>query len=265
MKLADAHCHLDFPVLREQLPALLTQAGALGIERMVIPGVQRQQWLKAEETAALSEALDYCLGLHPWFVPDHRDEDLDALQRTLAAKPAHCVGLGECGLDRLRGSLREQMPWFEAQVQIARDEGCPLVIHSVRSHDEVCSVLRRFRFHGRALLHGFAGSYQQASTLFSLGCRLGVGGVITHDRARKTRDTLSRMPAEALVLETDAPDMPPAGVAAGENSPLQLPRILQTLLGLRSESGQVLVPVLWQNVCDLYGWPAGDEAGANWP
>lgn len=258
MKLADAHCHLDFPVLREQLPGLLERAAAAGIRRMVIPGVRRNQWLQVEQTAVRSESLYYCLGLHPWFIEDHRREDLDALQQKLADRPAGCVGLGECGLDRLRGSLADQMPWFEAQVQIARDGGFPLVIHSVRTHDEVYSVLRRFRFAGRALVHGFAGSYQQACKLVDLGCRLGVGGVITHERARKTRETLKRLPLEALVLETDAPDMPPAGVAVGENSPLQLPFIVRTLLDLRAEPGRIQVQQLWQNVSDLYGWPAGE-------
>jgi len=258
MKLGDAHCHLDFPVLRDQLAALLTQAAAAGIRRMVIPGVQRSQWQQVELTVARSESLYYCLGLHPWFIAEHGREDPDVLRQKLAGRPARCVGLGECGLDRLRGSLREQMPWFEAQVQIARDENCPLVIHSVRSHDEVCSVLRRFRFSGRALVHGFSGSYQQACKLLSLGCRVGVGGVITHERARKTRDTIGRLPVDALVLETDAPDMPPAGVAPGQNSPLQLPFILQSLLDLRPEPEHILVPQLWENVCDLYGWPTGE-------
>jgi TatD DNase family protein len=193
------------------------------------------------------------LGIHPWYIDEHTTDDLQQLRDHFAVTNEPCVGVGECGLDRLRGSLREQMPWFEAQVEIAADYNRTLVIHSVKTHDEVVEVLKASNWTGRALIHGFSGSYQQATKLIDLGCMLGVGGVITHASGGKTRDTLMRVPASALVLETDAPDMAPAGVKKGENSPQHLPAILRELALLRGVAESELAAVLFENSCRLYG------------
>ena len=164
------------------------------------------------------------------------------------------MALGECGLDRLRGELETQQPWFEAQIDIAAKARVPLVIHSVRTHDEVAATLKRKQFSGRVLVHGFSGSYQQAAKLVDLGCFLGVGGVVTQDRARKTREALSKVPVDSLVLETDAPDMAPAGVEQGHNSPVYLPRILTALAKVRGADEEALGRSLLCNVQRFYGW-----------
>ena len=185
---------------------------------------------------------------------EHSEEDLTQLRRLLEGRPDRCVAIGECGLDRIRGSLEAQLPWFEAQVALADELNLPLVIHSVKTHDEVHGVLNRRQWQGRALIHGFSGSFQQAAKLVDLGCFIGVGGVITHPRARKTRDAVAKLPLEALVLETDAPDMAPEGVPQGENSPRYLPDILDALAELRGTSPEHLAPALLDNVSGLYGW-----------
>ena len=133
--------------------------------------------------ADAEKGLWYCLGIHPWFIQEHGADDLAELERLLSSAPQACVGLGECGLDALKGDLSEQEPWFEAQIDIAQRLGLALVIHSVKSHDLVHSSLKRAGWNGRALVHGFSGSYQQAQKLVDLGCYIGVGGVITHDRS----------------------------------------------------------------------------------
>jgi TatD DNase family protein len=148
------------------------------------------------------------------------------------------------------------MPWFEAQVALAGSLRLPLVVHSVRTHDEVAAVLRRSRPDVPVLVHGFSGSYQQGKALVDLGCFLGIGGVITHDRARKTRGAVSRLPAEAMVLETNAPDMPPAGVARGDNEPANLRQVLTALAELKGQGEERLAEQLAQNVGRLYGWPS---------
>lgn len=251
--LVDAHCHFDFPVFERRRTSLLAQARAAGITDIVIPGVRRCDWPRVQ-AAAEHPGVHYCLGIHPWFVAEHKSADLDALKDALSSRPPGCVALGECGLDRLHGTLAEQQRWFDSQVEIARDVDVPLVIHSVRTHDEVAAVLRRKQFSGRVLVHGFSGSEQQARKLIELGCFIGVGGVITHDRATKTRGAIARLPLSALVIETDAPDMAPAGVAQGANSPLNLPLVLQALAALRTESIEVLAQALRANVKTLYRW-----------
>ncbi|AMQ89985.1 MULTISPECIES: TatD family hydrolase [Marinobacter] len=254
MQLVDAHCHFDFPEFDGIRDQVLAEARGRGVEALVIPGVRRADWARVQALASPDRGLWICLGIHPWFVGEHSEQDLIVLEAQLADLPEGCVALGECGLDALHGELAAQLPWFQAQVDIAARVKLPLVIHSVRSHDEVHGLLRSSGWSGRALVHGFSGSYQQARKLVDLGCYIGVGGVITHDRARKTRDAIARLPVEALVIETDAPDMAPAGVAKGQNSPIYLPRVLQALAELRAESAETLSEALYDNVRQLYGW-----------
>lgn len=252
--LIDAHCHFDFPQFDDRREAELERARSHGIGRLVIPGVRRPDWERVRQTAMAYPGLFYCLGIHPWFVEEHSRDDLAVLEQLLANKPERCIGVGECGLDRLRGSLDAQWPWFDAQIGLAARLQMPLVIHSVKTHDEVHGLLNRHQWSGRALVHGFSGSFQQASKLVDLGCFIGVGGVITHPRARKTRDAMARLPVEALVLETDAPDMAPEGVQQGRNSPVYLPDILKVLSDIRGERPEELAPMLLANVARLYGW-----------
>lgn len=256
MRLVDAHCHFDFPRFDGVREQVLAEAAAGGVRALVIPGVRRADWERVQALAAPQRGIWFCLGIHPWFLAEHGKADLDQLERLLASRPEGCLAVGECGLDALKGDLSEQLPWFRAQIQLAARFGYPLVIHSVKAHDQVHAALRAERWQGRALVHGFSGSYQQASKLVDLGCYVGVGGVITHDRARKTRDAISRLPVEALVVETDAPDMAPAGVAKGMNSPAELPGILESVARLRGDNAERLAGHLLDNVCRLYGRPA---------
>ncbi|MFC4259345.1 TatD family hydrolase [Marinobacter lacisalsi] len=255
MRLVDAHCHFDFAGFEGSRGEIWSRARQVGVERLVIPGVRQQDWDRVIRVASECEHWWYCLGIHPWYVDEHDEGALTELKRRLRQSGPKCVAVGECGLDRLHGSLERQMPWFEAQVDMAVELDLPLIIHSVRTHDEVIGVLRRKRPGMPVLVHGFSGSYEQGRALVELGCFLGIGGVITHDRARKTRSAVARLPVDHLVLETDAPDMAPAGVAKGENEPANLRQILTSLAELL-ESGQAeLAAALKRNVHRLYRWP----------
>ena len=258
VRLIDAHCHFDFPRFdgcREQEWEAARKAGLSGL---VIPGVRQADWRRVRGAALAHEGIFYCLGIHPWFVGEHTQEDLSLLERLLRNRPDKCIALGECGLDRLAGDLANQWPWFEAQVTLARELDYPLVIHSVKTHDDIHGALRRLDWHGRAVVHGFSGSYEQAAKLVDLGCSIGVGGVITRPGAHKTRDAVARLPLDALVLETDAPDMAPVGVEPGQNSPVYLGQILEALAALRSLPAEALACSLWRNTMALYRMDPGE-------
>lgn len=257
MKLVDAHCHFDFPQFDGRRFSELEAAYSNHVVGLVIPGVRRADWDRVWDIALAHSGLYYCLGIHPWFVGEHSREDLESLERILTAKPERCVAVGECGLDRLHGDMSVQAPWFEAQIELASRFALPLIIHSVKTHDEVYAILRRKGWRGQALVHGFSGSYQQATKLVDQGCFIGVGGVITHSRARKTRDAVARLPLESLVLETDAPDMAPQGVEAGTNSPVYLRQIFECLADIRGEHPEDLASALFANTCMLYGQSLG--------
>lgn len=251
--LFDSHCHFDFPRFDRVREQEWREANRLGVRGLVIPGVRRPDWPRVQSMAKPDKGIWYCLGIHPWYVHEHGQPDLDALEQALAARSSGCVGVGECGLDALHGELAIQEPWFRAQLDIAARHGQPLVIHSVKTHDRLHGILRETHWQGRALVHGFSGSYQQARKLVDLGCYIGVGGVITHARARKTRDAVARLPIDALVLETDAPDMAPAGVARGQNSPVYLPDIFHALVELTGHDREALAGRLLDNARGLWG------------
>ncbi|ROT93549.1 TatD family deoxyribonuclease [Marinobacter sp. R17] len=250
--LVDAHCHFDFPCFDGEREQILQDFHAHQGGGLVIPGVEAATWSRVQAVAASDASMRYCLGIHPWFVDGHTDADLERLKSILSSRPADCVALGECGLDRLHGDLATQRPWFEAQVDLAVELALPLVIHSVRTHDEVAAVLRRRRLVAPVLVHGFSGSPEQARALTDMGCYLGVGGVITYSRARKTRRAVAEVPLERLVLETDAPDMPPDGVRKGDNRPTYLPFVFKALCELRSEPEAQIREQLLANVETLY-------------
>lgn len=260
MQLVDAHCHFDFPEFADQRGQVWQRARKAGVSRLVIPGVRQQDWGRVRQVAGECSDWWYGLGIHPWYIDEHDDKALGELEAALRQAGDRCVALGECGLDRLHGDLNAQMPWFEAQVELANTLDLTLMVHSVRTHDEVAAVLRRIRPDIPVLVHGFSGSYEQGRALVDLGCYLGVGGVITHDRARKTRSAVSKLPVDALVLETDAPDMPPAGVSKGRNEPATLRQILTTLAELTAHDEQALAAQLVANTGRLYRWPDAGNA-----
>ncbi|MFE8072790.1 TatD family hydrolase [Marinobacteraceae bacterium S3BR75-40.1] len=254
----DAHCHFDFQAFDGRREVILERCRARGVERIVIPGVRRPDWERVRAQASSSRRLFGCLGIHPWFVGEHAQSDLQALDDEIARWGEAYVAVGETGLDRIHGDLNVQWPFFEGQVDIASRHGLPLVIHSVKTHDDIHGYLRRKQYSGKLYIHGFSGSPEQGEKLVGIGAFIGAGGVITQPRAHKTRSAFARLPLESLLLETDAPDMAPAGVEAGGNSPEYLPAIFEALCELRPESAETIREQLWRNVCTLYGWDSAD-------
>lgn len=251
--LIDAHCHFDFPVFDGERQGLLRGMQAAGVGKIVIPGVRRPDWQRVLDIAAMDSRLYPCLGIHPWYVAEHDENDVAALDEWLRDNP-QCAALGECGLDRIYGDPDEQLPLFEAQVELACQRDWPLVVHSVRTHEPVMEVLNRQSAQVGVLIHAFAGSPEQAVQLTKKGIFLGVGGVITYERAKKSRQAVAEAPLENLILETDAPDMPPEGVEKGTNSPLNLGRVFDALCALRPEDPEVIAEALNYNVEQFYRW-----------
>lgn len=252
MALVDAHCHFERPEFDGHRERLLEQMSAAGIRGLVMPGTTRESWSVQQSLCRHYPTLGFAPGLHPWWASDHTPQDLEALEDVLQASDPALAGIGECGLDRLKGHLDDQYSWFEAQVALARDYDLPLLIHSVRTHETVIRVLGQCRYARPALLHGFSGSYEQGCQLMGAGLFIGVTGLILWERARKTRDAVARLPLDALIVETDAPDMPLPGMSRGDNTPLALTRILDALAAVRPESRPEIEAQLARNVAKIY-------------
>ncbi|UXB13504.1 TatD family hydrolase [Aeromonas dhakensis] len=236
MQLIDTHCHLDFPVFDSDRAALLAECRQLGVGEYIIPAVGEENWGRVMALAAEHDGISYALGVHPWYVGGQMPAVLTRLQQRLAERPRGLVAVGECGLD-LRSHVPQegQLEMFEAQIELAKEHELPLIVHSVRANDTVAKILRRLRPACGGVIHAFSGSLQQAEAFWQLGFRLGIGGVISFERANKTREAVRDMPLEALLLETDAPDMPLQGQQGAPNTPANLPIIAQLLADLRQQ------------------------------
>jgi len=240
----DTHCHLDAPAFDADRDQVVQRARDAALAQIVLPAVAVHNF-DAVRTLAHHHGFAYALGIHPLCVDDAKDEDLQALRAALHMHrgDARLVGIGEIGLDHFIPGLDrdKQERFYEVQLELAQEFQLPVIVHVRRSADTLLKHLRRIPVRGIA--HAFNGSEQQADVFIGLGFKLGFGGAMTFDRALQIRRLAQTVPADAIVLETDSPDIPPhwlyrtaAQRAAGEtsrNEPSELPRIAQTLAELR--------------------------------
>lgn len=258
MQLIDTHTHLDFPDFDADRSELLARSRAAGVERLVVLGVYRDNWQRLWNLALAEDGIHAAFGLHPVYLEQHRSEDLDALRdwlQRLAGHPKLCA-VGEFGLDYFIDSLdrERQQALFEAQLALAVECGLPALLHVRRAHAATIATLKRFRLPRGGVIHAFAGSYEEAREYLRLGFRLGLGGAPTWPQAQRLRKVVAQLPLEAIVLETDAPDMAPAMYAGLRNSPEHLPAICTALAELRGETPEALAAASSRNAAELFGW-----------
>ncbi|UCV07610.1 TatD family hydrolase [Dechloromonas denitrificans] len=230
--LIDSHCHLDAAEFDADRDAVYAAALAAGVERMVIPAVAANGFAQVKAAAARYPGCVAAYGIHPLFVTQASESDLAVLRDwVIEEKP---LALGEIGLDFYVADSdpRRQEFFLVEQLKLAREFNLPVLLHVRRSVDAVLKQLRRIAVPG-GIAHAFNGSRQQAETFISLGFKLGFGGAMTYSGSTRIRQLAASLPLESIVLETDAPDMPPAWLNRGRNAPAELPRIAQTLADLR--------------------------------
>lgn len=249
----DTHCHLDAAEFDADRDAVREAARQAGVTRCVIPAVHAAHWPQVAQWAE-RHGDAYALGIHPLYVPQAQEADVLALDRALTERrdDPRLVAVGEIGLDFFVPELctpdMRERQWFfyTAQLKLARKHGLPVILHVRRSADLLLKGLRQCPVVS-GIAHAFNGSTQQAQAFVDLGFVLGFGGTLTYERSLQLRRLACELPLSALVLETDAPDIPPQwlyqtaeqralGVPQGRNSPAELPRIAQVLANLRGLS-----------------------------
>jgi len=241
----DTHCHLDASEFALDSAAVRARARDAGVACCVIPAVQAAGFDTCRLLAhQYGDA--YALGIHPLFAAqahDHAIEQLDGALMRHAGDP-RLVAVGEIGLDYFvpelaaSGPLRErQQHFYRAQLRLARKHGLPVILHTRRAADQVLKGLREIGVPG-GIAHAFSGSLQQAQNFIALGFKLGFGGAATYQRATRLRALAVALPASAMVMETDAPDIPPhwlhAPPNAPRNEPAELPRIGAHIAAMRN-------------------------------
>ena len=235
--LIDTHCHLDAAEFAADRAAVVGAARAAGVSAMVVPAVATGNFSAVRDCCQRYAQCFPAYGLHPLYLAGAGDADLATLRRWLRDELSGSlppVAVGEIGLDFYAPGFdaANQQSFFVEQLKIARDFDLPVLVHVRRAVDQVLQGLRRIGVR-RGIAHAFNGSRQQADEFIRLGFMLGFGGAMTYPGSTRIRQLASALPIEAIVLETDAPDIPPCWLAGGRNTPAELPRIADTLAELR--------------------------------
>lgn len=266
MKFTDSHCHLDFKELTSTLSsktALLKQCAKNNIHQIIIPAISPSNWdsvlalaSQNQKSAAVDCKVFACLGIHPWFLLDLQQNHLDKLAIKVAENRTQIIGIGEAGLDgviaKQQNNIKQQILFFEFQLNLAQQNQLPIIIHHRRTHNEIITLLKQAKLSQGGIIHAFSGSYQQACQYIDLGFKLGIGGTITYPRAEKTIKAIKRLPLSSLVLETDAPSMPLFGYQGESNSPLRIVDVFNKLVELRLEDSEDIADKIEQNIATVF-------------
>jgi TatD DNase family protein len=249
--LIDSHCHLDAAEFGDTQADVVHNAKNAGVDRIVAPSVARFNF---DVVRSLCERYPGCFpayGIHPMYTGDAHPDDLAALRHYLRL-PA-TVAVGEIGLDFFidQYDRERQEHFFAEQLKLAREFDLPVLLHIRRAQDTILKHLRQIKVKG-GIAHAFNGSRQQADEFIKLGFKLGFGGAMTYTRATRLRELAATLPLESIVLETDAPDIPPDFLARGTpNEPKYLPRIAQTLAELRKIPAEEIARATTENVLSV--------------
>ena len=268
----DTHCHLDAHEFARDVAAVRARAAAAGVGHCVLPAVAVGNF-GAVRRLAHEFSDSYALGIHPLCVPEAQEADLQALDAELALRrlDPRLIAVGEIGLDYFvpalqQSPLRERQEYFyRAQLKLARKHQLPVMLHVRRSADKLLKHLRELQPEGgwQGTGHAFNGSEQQAGEFIKLGFKLGFGGNLTFDSALQIRRLARSLPLDALVMETDAPDIAPHwlyrtaaqradGQGQGRNEPGELPRIAGVLAQLRGMTVDALQAATTANALQAF-------------
>jgi TatD DNase family protein len=248
----DTHIHLN----QLEAPALLLQeAEQAGVGAWVVPGVAPEQWSEVMATISLHEKVYLAPGIHPQAAGRFQKAHLNELRQLLTDE--RVVAIGEVGLDRqIEVPWQQQEELFIAMIHLARESQKPLLIHARRSTERILELLQR---EGGdqvgGIFHAFSGSLEIARKIIDRGFLLGVGGVATLQTARRLPEVIREVPAEALVLETDAPYMTPEPHKGQPNRPAYLELIARQVASLRDWTLAETARRTTLNACRVLGLP----------
>lgn len=254
--LIDTHIHLDFLPME---PATLAEARARGTGGWVVPGVAPEHWPRLMATVAAAPGAWAAPGIHPQAADQWRPALAGELRR-LAAAP-QTVAIGEVGLDGQVGpdqAVQEDV--FRQMIRLARESDRPLLLHMRRATGRMLELLRAEQaFEVGGIAHAFSGSLDTARQLIDLGFALGIGGVVTFPDARRLGEVVRGVPAEWLVLETDAPDLAPHPHRGEDNRPEWLALIAAKVAALRGWTPEETARLTTLNARRILRLPAAKD------
>lgn len=257
--LVDSHCHLDAAEFDADRAIVMQAALAAGVQGLIIPAVSAAHFSTVITLANQHRGYAYALGWHPMYMHEAGEDAiavLDAhIQRVQTQENANkLIAVGEIGLDFFvtRENEAKQIALFVAQLKLAQQYDLPVILHVRGAIDTVLKYLRLYPVRG-GIAHAFNGSLQQAQAFIDLGFKLGFGGAMTYPRALKIRALAEKLDMSHIVLETDAPDIPPAWLGhRGRNTPDQLIKIAQELALLKRIPVSQIIEITGKNIQQIF-------------
>ncbi len=255
MRLYDSHCHLDFAAFDADREAVVARAREAGVRAILVPGYEVAQWGRLSSLRARHPEVRIAVGVHPHAIA--RDATPAGLDEALAEQAAAlgAVAIGECGLDartaRAGGAdLATQRAFLDAHLGVARALGLPIVLHAVHAHGAMIAALDAAGPLPRGgVLHGFTGPAELVRPYVAFGFSFGLGAAIARPRARRPKEAARIIPAERLLIETDAPDM----ALGGRNEPARVADVARALAELRAEPEERVAERTFENAARLFG------------
>jgi TatD DNase family protein len=255
----DSHCHLDFPELAADLPAVLAAMAAARVTHALAISVNLPDWPAVHALAMTHANLHATVGVHPDY-PDTPEPSVDDLV-ALAARP-RIVAIGETGLDyyRLEGDLAWQRERFRTHIRAARQARKPLVIHTRAAAQDTLAIMRDERA-GEAggVMHCFTETWEVAAAALELGFHISFSGIVTFKNARALKDVAVRVPIERMLIETDSPYLAPAPHRGKRNQPAYVPLVAQEIARLRGESVESIAHATSANYFRLFAISPDDH------
>lgn len=264
----ETHAHYDDEIFDEDRDELLSSMPNRGIEKIINICAEVDRW---PDTIALTEKYPFvygAVGVHPDGVAALSDEKIQEMHKL--CKLDKIVAVGEIGLDyfvpkearenpelnfasRQKERHKMQQYWFERQLEVAREEQLPFMIHSREAAKDTLDIMKA----GRAgeiggVVHCFSYEKEMAREYLNMGLYLGIGGVVTFKNARKLKEVVTYAPLESLLLETDSPYLAPTPLRGTRNTSLNLPYVVQEIARLKEISQEEVVAVTRENALRLF-------------
>jgi TatD DNase family protein len=254
MNVIDSHCHLDYPGLAEDLPAVIARAEGAGVRLMLTIGTRVK---KFDQVLALAERHNnvFCtVGTHPHNAAEEPEVTTEEL--TQLARHPKVVGIGEAGLDyHYDHSPRDQQAKsFRVHIAAARETGLPLVIHSREAEADTAAILEEEMKEGafKPLLHCFSSKQELAERGLKLGAYVSFSGILTYKNAEDIRVTARQVPMDRLLVETDAPYLAPVPHRGKTNEPAFVVKTLEKLAEVKDVTPAEMAAMTSRNFLVLF-------------
>lgn len=248
--LVDTHSHIDMPDF-ENLDEIISNAQNAGVQKIIIPSVDRNSFEKVLEISNKYAEVYCALGVHPSEAKEAKDADFEEIIKLAADKKV--VAIGECGLDYYwdKSFVEEQKQVFAKQIEIAIALKKPLIVHDREAHHDTFEMLKDIK-DVPVIMHCFSGSWEFAKECIKKGFYIALGGVVTFKNAKKVHEIAKNIPLEHLLLETDAPYLTPEPYRGKRNEPAYIKFAAEKIAEIRGVSFEEIAQATTQNANSVF-------------